>query len=91
MERTGHRSLDGVRTYKRPCEEQHKELSDVLHGGDKKVKIEQNENSIQEVNVMPGNKTSYTVTPKPDLHFSGCNGIHYQLQFLRVSLRDCCI
>ena len=79
MERTGHRSLDGVRTYKRPCEEQHKELSDVLHGGDKKVKIEQKENSIQEVNVMPGNKTN--ATPKPELHFSGCNGITINYNF----------
>ena len=38
MERTGHRSLDGVRSYKHPCEEQHKELSHVLHGGEKKEK-----------------------------------------------------
>ena len=79
MERTGHRSLDGVRTYKRPCEEQHKELSDVLHGGDKKVKIEQKENSIQKVNVIPENKTS--VTPKPELHFLGCNGITINYNF----------
>ena len=32
MERTGHRSIDGVRTYKRTCSEQHAKLSDVLHG-----------------------------------------------------------
>ena len=32
MERTGQRSIDGVRTYKRTCSEQHAKLSDVLHG-----------------------------------------------------------
>ena len=32
MERTGHRSIDGVRTYKRTSSEQHAKLSDVLNG-----------------------------------------------------------
>ena len=32
MERTGHRSIDGVKTYKRTCSEQHEKLSNVLHG-----------------------------------------------------------
>ena len=32
MERTGHRSIDGARTYKRTCSEQHEKLSNVLHG-----------------------------------------------------------
>ena len=32
MERTGHRSSDGVRAYKRTCPKQHEELSDVLQG-----------------------------------------------------------
>ena len=30
-ERTGQKSIDGVRTYKRTCSEQHAKLSDVLH------------------------------------------------------------
>ena len=70
MERTGHRSLDGVRTYKRPCKEQHKELSNVLHGSEKRVKTEE-----KEINVVPRNKMSTHDTTKPVFNFSGCNGI----------------
>ena len=32
MERTGHRSVDGVRAYKQTCPEQHDKLSHVLQG-----------------------------------------------------------
>ena len=31
MERTGHRSLEGVRSYKRTCDEQRIALSDILN------------------------------------------------------------
>ena len=60
MEHTGHRSVDRVKTCKRSCEEQHKELSGMLHivqGGDqeggreKKMKISEadKENSKRSV------------------------------------------
>ena len=45
MSRTGHRSVDGVRVYKRICEEQKQEMSDVLNNAtngcteSKKIKL----------------------------------------------------
>ena len=32
MQRTGHRSIDGIRVYKRTSEEQQKTVSAILHG-----------------------------------------------------------
>ena len=84
MECRGHRNLNGVQMYKCLCEEQHKEPSDVLHGGEKKkMKTEEKENSSQVLNVLPGNKMSArdTVPSKPVLNFSGCNGIIINYNF----------
>lgn len=39
MERTGHRSLEGVRSYKRTSESQKEALSDILNFGSKKSKL----------------------------------------------------
>ena len=39
MERTGHRSLEGIRSYKRTSEDQREALSDVLNSGSKKMKL----------------------------------------------------
>jgi integrase len=39
MERTGHRSLEGVRSYKRTCDEQRIALSDILNGKKKHIRI----------------------------------------------------
>ena len=41
MERTGHKSLDGVRAYKRSNEKQHGVLSSILNTPAKKVKVDQ--------------------------------------------------
>ena len=41
MERTGHRSLTGVRSYKRTSDEQREALSDILNGGRKVARTEQ--------------------------------------------------
>ncbi len=40
MERTGHRSLEGVRSYKRTSDAQREALSDILNGGTKKAKLD---------------------------------------------------
>lgn len=39
MERTGHRSLEGVRSYKRTSDNQREALSDILNSGTKKSKL----------------------------------------------------
>ena len=39
MERTGHRSLEGVRSYKRTSDDQREALSDILNSGTKKPKL----------------------------------------------------
>ena len=39
MERTGHRSLEGVRSYKRTSDDQRESLSDILNSGPKKQKL----------------------------------------------------
>ena len=40
MERTGHRSLEGVHSYKRTSDAQREAPSDILNGGTKKVKLD---------------------------------------------------
>ena len=39
MERTGHCSLEGVRSYKRTSDDQREALSDILNSGSKKLKL----------------------------------------------------
>ena len=39
MERTGHRNLEGVRSYKRTSDDQREALSDILNSGTKKPKL----------------------------------------------------
>ena len=44
MERTGHRSIEGVRSYKRTSSEQQENISDILNG--KKPRITDSENQL---------------------------------------------
>ena len=46
MERTGHRSLDGVRSYKRTSAKQQEYLSDILGLTNKKLKTADNTNNV---------------------------------------------
>ena len=80
MAHTGHWSLDRVRTYKHPCEKQHKQPSGMLHGRDqeeaseKKTKSSEadKENSFKEVKMT---KKQNSLDDAPKLHFTGCSGI----------------
>jgi hypothetical protein len=58
MERTGHRSIDGVRAYKRTCPEQHEKLSHVLQGLSpyKKCKLDDSENTKISKDMTVGSK-----------------------------------
>ena len=40
MERTGHRSIEGVRSYKRTSDQQREVLSDILNQGQKKARVD---------------------------------------------------
>lgn len=91
MERTGHRSIDGVRTYKRTCSEQDEKLSNVLHGNSpsKKPKLDV---EITEVSMKTkanskqgdevGNKenVSQGSGAQPMLNFNNCHSITINYQ-----------
>ena len=60
MERTGHRSIDGVRSYKRASDTQHQDISNILNRS-KKCKIQSEVRSVAPVSsasLLPSNNTS---------------------------------
>ena len=73
MERTGHRSLTGVRSYKRTSDEQREALSDILNGRRKVARTEQNP-SISATSSSSSEKTiSLSVSLSlSSTSFSGC-------------------
>lgn len=85
MTRTGHRSIEGVRTYKRVSDEQKQALSEVLNSATngvgqesyapdtKKPRIEF-EKSVG-VSVASGRAVCSSQTMLPPMHFSGCTQI----------------
>ena len=68
MGSTGHRSIDGVRTYKRISETQECEVPSILNAvtnGSKKEKLEAKHST----------SPAAARTEPPALHFTGCSGI----------------
>ena len=83
MERTGHRSTDGVRAYKRSCSEQAEQMSKVLNR--EKLNVLPTNREKQELlppSVFTKTSTSATFSiekenrpPIPSINLSGCSGI----------------
>ena len=77
MERTGHRSIDGVRAYKRSCPEQAQQLSKVLN----QETVEPNREKLELLppSVFKTTSTTFSVEkenrpPLPSINLSGCTG-----------------
>ena len=83
MERTGHRSTDGIRAYKRSCPEQAEQLSKVLNLERREVlPTSQEKPKLLPPSVFSTTSTSTTFSlekenrpPTPSINLSGCSGI----------------
>lgn len=77
MERTGHRSTDGVRSYKRTSIEQQQVLSDIVNLGVKRQKTE--------VSCVESSATASTQeTTRPQVILLNCNNITLNFAFGKV-------
>ena len=65
MERTGHRSIEGVRSYKRTSNDQRRALSDILNRLDTTTTLAQEENHKQN---HPHGSSSISSSPQPTHH-----------------------
>ena len=77
MERMGHRSVDGVRAYKRTCSEQHEQLSNVLQGiSPKRPKVGDSENAYTfDLESCKDNTNKEGGVLQPVLNFGSCQNI----------------
>ena len=86
MSNTGHRSLDGVRSYKRIGEKQKQEILKVLNGQTKKPKLEF-EDVLPAVagpsSSLPTSPPTLTPTSScpPTITFDGCSSITINYNF----------
>ena len=66
MERTGRRSLDGVRSYKRTCSEQQQQISAIVTQVSKRQKVDNTANVVQErceaVTLQNCNNITFNIT-----------------------------
>ena len=67
MERTGHQSTEGVRSYKRTSQQQSEDISDILHCSKRvrttshsMVHVDTKESNHQPFPALPGNFTHVT-------------------------------
>ena len=84
MERTGHRSIDGVRAYKRSSEEQHRSISYVLNAATngstpvetpKKLKLDSNAPIEQSSSVQTPSQKPLQQQVLPNISFTGCSNV----------------
>ena len=84
MERTGHRSIDGVRAYKRSSEEQHRSISNVLNAATngstpvetpKKLKLDSNAPIEQSPSVQTPSQKPLQQQVLPNISFTGCSNV----------------
>ncbi len=72
MERTGHRSLEGVRSYKRTSVPQQEGLSDILNGNSSALAIPTSSNSVQ-FSQQSLNNVAVQVNRPPVFNFQSCS------------------
>ena len=82
MERTGHRSLEGVRSYKRTSEQQRQALSDILNHGSKTNAAPQETSSSSSTHLLPAlverGSTSCAFTSQQQLRSLSLTGSTFQ-------------
>ena len=85
MKVTGHRSLDGVRSYKRPSLEQFKHVSEVLHGGETEAEskgvtpVTKTPSPVKYVLTSAAEKNKSDILSGHGICFNNCNNIHINI------------
>ena len=75
MSKTGHRSLDRMRSYKRVPDEQQKHLSEVLNLQETSVKPTPAKKAKTDIVHVDKENTEAPFSSKQPITFSGCTGI----------------
>ena len=77
QERTGHRSLEGLRVYERTSEKQHQAVSNILSSSSQSTYLSQ----IKQLDCSSSTSTSNVSGVMPKMNFNGCQ---VNINFIKV-------